>query len=94
MISNLIKLSSDSNIIQGFVAAPVRCMFSFMLFCKNILLKTKLFTAIDGQGNFPNVSKLHSQNYFAMNISILSGKRVAVNKNEKHVTNLTIQLLD
>ena len=26
-ISNLIKLSSDSNLIQGFVAAPVRCIY-------------------------------------------------------------------
>ena len=28
LISNLIKLSLDSNLIQGFVAAPVRCILS------------------------------------------------------------------
>ena len=28
-ISNLINLSSDSNLIQGFVAAPVRCICLF-----------------------------------------------------------------
>ena len=31
-IPNLIKLSSDSNFIQGFVAAPVRCISLFAYF--------------------------------------------------------------
>ena len=44
-ISNLIKLSSDSNIIQGFVAAPVRCIswyYYFRLIFHNQLLRLQL----------------------------------------------------